>query len=203
VADGNGDIYVAAGNGASNSTFDGSDSVTKLSPGLARLDFFAPSTWADDNNRDLDLGSMSPVLVGGKVLAAGKRGTAYLLDPAHLGGVGGQLAQMSVCAPFGGAAVAGAVAYLPCTDGLRAVSVSGNTMAIAWHAGGLTGPPAYAAGTIYTTDGSGSVYALNAANGATLGHISVGSLPHFASPSLSGGTVLIGTTSGVTAVGVS
>ncbi len=203
LADASGDIFVAAGNGASNSTFDGSDSITRLSPGLARLDFFAPSTWADDNNNDLDLGSMSAVLVGGKVLAAGKRGTAYLLDPAHLGGVGGQLFQLNVCKPFGGAAVSGAVAYLPCDDGLRAVSVSGNTMTIAWHAGGLTGPPVYAAGTIYTTDGSGAVYALNAATGASLGHISVGSLPHFASPSLSGGTVLIGTTSGVTAVGLS
>ncbi len=203
IADASGDIFVAAGNGASNSTYDGSDSVTRLSPGLARLDFFGPSTWADDNNSDLDLGSMSPVLVGGKLLAAGKRGTAYLLDPAHLGGVGGQLSQLNVCAPFGGAAVSGAVAYLPCTDGLRAVSVSGNTMTIAWHAGGLPGPPVYAAGTIYTTDGSGAVYALNAATGATLGHISVGSLPHFASPSLSGNTVLIGTTSGVTAVGLS
>ena len=69
---------------------------------------------------------MSAVLVDGKVLAAGKRGTAYLLDPAHLGGVGGQLSQLSVCKPFGGAAVSGSVAYLPCTDGLRAVSVSGN-----------------------------------------------------------------------------
>ena len=67
-------------------------------------------------------------------------------------------------------------------------------MTIAWHAGGLSGPPVVAAGTIYTTDGSGAVYALNAATGATLGHISVGSLPHFASPSLSGSTVLIGTT---------
>jgi outer membrane protein assembly factor BamB len=202
LADASGDIYVAVGNGASNSTFDGSDSISKLSPNLARLDFFAPSTWADDNNNDLDLGSMSAVLVDGKVLAAGKRGTAYLLDPAHLGGVGGQLSQLSVCKPFGGAAVSGAVAYLPCTDGLRAVSVSGNTMTIAWHAGGLSGPPVVAAGTIYTTDGSGAVYALNAATGATLGHISVGSLPHFASPSLSGGTVLIGTLNGVTAVGL-
>ena len=202
VADAAGNVWVAIGNGASNTTYDGSDSVTELSPTLARLDFFAPSVWADDNNNDLDLGSMSPVLINGRVLAAGKRGVAYLLDPAHLGGIGGQLSQLNVCAPFGGAAVAGNVAYLPCNDGVRAVTVSGNSMSIAWHSG-FSGPPVYAAGTVYTTDSSGTVYALSASSGATVGHIAVGSLPHFASPSLTGSTLLIGTLSGVTAVHLS
>jgi outer membrane protein assembly factor BamB len=201
VADTDGSVLVAVGNGASTSTYDGSDSVTRLSATLARTDYFAPSTWAADNAADLDLGSMAPVLVAGRVLAAGKRGTAYLLSPTHLGGVGGQLAQASVCKPFGGAAVNGNVAYLPCNDGVRAVAVSGNSMSVAWHAASnLTGPPVYANGTVYTTDGSGAVVALDAGSGATRASISVGSLPHFASPSLSGNTVLIGTLSGVTAV---
>jgi outer membrane protein assembly factor BamB len=202
VEDTDGTILVAAGNGASNTTYDGSDSVTRLSPTLSRLDYFAPSTWANDNDNDLDLGSMSPVLVGGKVFIAGKRGSGYLLDPAHFGGVGGQVTQIgSFCKPFGGASVSGATAYLPCNDGIRALSVSGSTMTIAWHAASnLTGPPVVASGTVYTTDGSGSLVALNAASGATVGQIAVGSLPHFASPSLSGTWVLIGTLSGVTAV---
>lgn len=201
VEDADGTILVAAGNGASDTTYDGSDSVTRLSPTLSRLDYFAPSTWPNDNDNDLDLGSMSPVLVGGKVLIAGKRGTAYLLNPTHFGGVGGQLSQLGICKPFGGASVSGSTAYLPCNDGIRAVTVSGNTMAVAWHAASnLIGPPVIASGTVYTTDGSGSLYALNAATGAAVGQISVGSLPHFASPSLSGTTVLIGTLSGVTAV---
>jgi putative cell wall-binding protein/outer membrane protein assembly factor BamB len=200
VADTDGTILVAVGNGASNTTFDGSDSVTRLSPTLTRLDYFAPSTWASDNDGDLDLGSMSPVLVGGAVLVAGKRGTGYLLSPTHLGGVGGQLAQTSLCRPFGGAAVNGNVAYLPCSDGVRAVTVSGNAMAVTWHAG-PAGPPVYANGTLYATDG-GSLVALDAASGATRASIAVGSLPHFASPTLSGKTVLVGTLNGVTAVTV-
>jgi len=201
IADIDGTVLVAVGNGASNTTYDGSDSVTRLSPTLTRTDFFAPSTWASDNDGDLDLGSMSPVLVGGRVLIAGKRGTAYLLSPTHLGGIGGQLAQASVCRPFGGAAVNGSTAYLPCPDGIRAVNVSGSAMAVAWHAASnLSGSPVYAAGTVYTTDGSGAIYALDAATGASRAHIGVGSLPHFASPSLSGKTVLIGTLNGVTAV---
>ncbi len=166
VEDTDGTILVAAGNGASNTTYDGSDSVTRLSPTLARLDYFAPSTWADDNNNDLDLGSMSPVLVGGKMLTAGKRGTAYLLDPTHFGGVGGQLSQLDVCRPFGGASVSGATAYLPCNDGVRAVAVSGNSMSIVWHAASnLTGPPVVASGTVYTTDGSGSIVAVERRDG--------------------------------------
>lgn len=200
VADTNGTVLVAVGNGASDTAYDGSDSVTRLSPTLTRLDYFAPSTWASDNDGDLDLGSMSPVLVGGQVLIAGKRGTAYLLSPARLGGVGGQVAQTSVCRPFGGAAVNGNVAFLPCTDGIRAVSVSGNTMTVAWHASsGITGSPVYANGTLYSTQG-GSLVALDAATGATRATVNTGSLPRFASPTLSGKTVLIGTMSGVTAV---
>jgi len=201
VADIDGTVLIAVGNGGSNTAYDGSDSVTRLSPTLSRLDIFAPSTWAADNNADLDLGSMSPVLVGGRVLAAGKRGTAYLLSATHFGGVGGELQQATVCKPFGGAAVNGSVAYLPCTDGIRAVNVSANAMSVAWHAASnLKGPPVYAAGTVYTTDGGGSVVALDAATGATRASISVGALPHFASPSLSGKVVLIGTNAGVTAV---
>jgi putative cell wall-binding protein/outer membrane protein assembly factor BamB len=203
VEDTDGTILVAAGNGASDTTYDGSDSVTRLSPTLSRLDYFAPITWANDNDNDLDLGSMSPVLVGGKVFIAGKRGNGYLLDPAHFGGVGGQVTQFgdNFCKPFGGAAVSGNTMYLPCNDGIRAVSVSGGAMTIVWHAASsLIGPPVVASGTLYTTDGSGSVVALNATSGAKVGQISVGSLPHFASPSLSGAWVLIGTLSGVTAV---
>jgi putative cell wall-binding protein len=202
IADTDGTILVAAGNGTSDTTYDGSDSVTRLSPTLTRLDYFAPSTWASDNDGDLDLGSMSPVLVGGKVLIAGKRGTAYLLSPTHFGGVGGQVAQASVCRPFGGAAVSGNIAYLPCADGIRAVSVSGNTMTVLWHAASnITGPPVYANGTVYSTQGD-SVVALDAATGAIRGTIDVGPLPHFASPTLTGGLLLIGTMNGLTAVAI-
>ena len=198
VEDTDGSLFVAVGNGDSNTTYDGSDSVTRLSPTLTRLDYFAPSSWAADNDADLDLGSMSPVLVGGDVLIAGKRGTAYLLSPSHLGGVGGQLAQAPLCQSFGGAAANGSVAYMPCTDGVRAVSVAGGAISVVWQAG-VAGSPVYAAGTVYTADG-GTVYALDAATGTTRASIDVGDLPNFASPSLSGTTLLVGTTSGVTAV---
>ena len=95
-----GTIYVSVGNGAATAApFDGGDSVTALTPGLRRTGIFAPSSWAADNAGDLDLGSATPALLSpGRLLADGKNGNAYLLNPAHLAGVGGQLAKAPVCA---------------------------------------------------------------------------------------------------------
>ena len=46
--DGAGNIWVATGNGSSSTPYDFSDSVLELSPGLARTQYFAPSTWQSD-----------------------------------------------------------------------------------------------------------------------------------------------------------
>ncbi|HEV3289076.1 MAG TPA: PQQ-binding-like beta-propeller repeat protein, partial [Streptosporangiaceae bacterium] len=81
-----GTIYVGIGNGAATSgRYDDSDSVTALTLALHRTGIFAPAVWPADNAGDLDLGSLSPVLLpSGLVLAVGKRGTGYLLDGTHL-----------------------------------------------------------------------------------------------------------------------
>ena len=104
-----GTLYVSVGNGSVTSTsFDGTDSVTALSPALRQVGIFAPSSWYDDSQHDLDLGSTQPALLSsGMLLALGKSGTAYLVSAAHPGGVGGQLAQAGVCPAYGAAAVAG------------------------------------------------------------------------------------------------
>jgi outer membrane protein assembly factor BamB len=56
-------------------------------------------------------------------------------------------------------------------------------------------------GAVWVTDtGSGTLYELSQATGRVRFQIGLGSpLPHFASPSLSGNLVLVGTTAGVTA----
>ena len=99
-----GTIYVSAGNGAATAPpWDGSDSVTALTPGLRRTGIFAPVTWPQDNASDLDLGSSPPALLSdGVLLIAGKRGTGYLLNASHLAGVGSQVAQAPVCPAYGG-----------------------------------------------------------------------------------------------------
>jgi outer membrane protein assembly factor BamB len=213
VAGPHGTLYATVGNGAAvkgneaagGGRYDGSDSVVALSPALHRLAFFAPATWAADNAGDLDLGSMSPALLGnGTILADGKRGTAYLLDAGRLGGIGGQLAQAPVCRAFGGPAVRGAVAYLPCADGgMAAVSTAGHRIRVLWRGpAAANGSPVLGGGAVWVAStGSGTLYELSQATGRVRQRIALGGpLPHFASPSLSGALVLTGTMTGVTAV---
>ncbi len=201
-----GTLYVSVGNGAAvGGPFDGSDSVTALSPALHRTGIFAPDVWPSDNAGDLDLGAMSPVVLpAGKILAVGKRGTGYLLNGSRLGGVGGQVASAPVCSAFGGAAVRGAVAYVPCEGGgLAAVDTAGSRIRVLWRGPpAAAGSPVLSAGAVWVTDwDAGTLYQLDPATGQARRQIALGSpLPHFASPSLSGPLVLIGTMSGVVAV---
>jgi len=202
-----GTIYVSVGNGAATKRpFDGSDSVTALSPRLQRTGIFAPGTWASDNASDLDLGSSSPALLqaDGRVLAVGKTGTGYLLNASRLGGVGGQLASGRVCPAFGGMSVRGTIVYVPCASGgMAAVNTSGSRLRVLWRGpAAAQGPPVTGGGAVWAADwNAGVLYELNPASGAARSHISVGSpLPHFASPSVSGHLVLLGTMRGVVAV---
>jgi outer membrane protein assembly factor BamB len=201
-----GTIYVASGNGAARRPpFDGSDSVIALTPQLRRTGVFAPGRWAQDNADDLDLGSMSPALLpGGQILQVGKSGTGYLLRAGALGGVGGQVASGPVCAAFGGAAVTAAAVYVPCyPGGLAAVSVAGHRIRVLWRGPpSASGSPAVGGGAVWVADwNSGVLYELGPSGGQVRQRIALGSaLPHFVSPALSGGLVLLGTLSGVVAV---
>jgi outer membrane protein assembly factor BamB len=209
-----GNLWVAIGNGAAGAgqPYDGSDSVTELTPGLRRVAFFAPVTWADDNDNDLDLGSTQPVLAAGNsVLITGKRGSGYLLDAGRLGGIGGQLTQQSICAAFGGAVVSGPVIYEPCrSGGLAAVRVdaAAKSVTVLWHGpSDSNGSPVLGGGAVWVTaySDSGSapstLYALNPATGAVRQQISIDAgLPHFSSLSLSGSTAFVSTLTGVTAI---
>jgi hypothetical protein len=201
-----GTIYVGAGNGAATAPpWDASDSVTALTPGLRRTGIFAPVTWPQDNATDLDLGSSSPVLLsGGRILADGKRGIAYLLNASHLAGVGSQVAQAPVCPAYGGASVAGQIVYLPCEGGgMAALDITGHHIRILWRGPrGAAGSPVLGGGAVWVPDwAAGILYELAPGTGHVRHQIHLGSaLPHFASPSLSGPLALIGTMHGVVAV---
>ncbi len=201
-----GTLYVGVGNGAATSgAYDGSDSVTALSLTLRETGIFAPGVWPQDNAGDLDLGSLSPVLLpSGLVLTVGKRGIGYLLDARHLGGVDGQLTAAPICPAYGGADVSGTVAYVPCADGgLAAVDTAGRRLRVRWRGPATAaGSPALGGGAVWVADlGAGILYQLSPASGQVRQQISLGTaLPHFASPALSGPLVLIGTRHGVVAV---
>ena len=198
-------MYVSVGNG-SGTGFDDSDSVTALSPGLRRTGVFAPSTWRHDNDNDLDLGSTQPALLpGGMLLADGKSGTAYLVKAAHLGGVGGQVAQAEVCPAYGQAAVQGSVVYEPCEQGgLAAGDTAGNRISVWWRGpASAWGSPVLGGGAVWVTDWkTGTLYELDQATGATRDSLGLDTrLPHFSSMWMTGSHAFLGTLAGVVAVG--
>ncbi|GII22881.1 outer membrane protein assembly factor BamB family protein [Planosporangium mesophilum] len=197
-------LLYSVGNGESKTGYDGSDSVIALDRDLRLVDRFTPTTWVEDNAADADLGSMTPALVGSYVYANGKRGVGYTLRRDRLGGLGGQVAQAYVCPAFGGAAVSGNTVFVPCFDGVRAVTVdAAGKITVGWQmvmSGG--GSPVVGAGAVWAVDtGPGTLYALNPATGDVRQRIAVGPVPHFASPTLAHDRAYVGTMTGVVAVG--
>lgn len=171
-------IFVAVGNGATAGTgsYDHSDSVLLLAYQKIQ-DSFSPSTWRTDNANDLDLGSQGPAVVGSHLFIAGKSGTAYVLNKAALGGIGGEVSQQSLCRSFGGTAVVGSVVYVPCTDGVRAVRINTDgTMTVLWHAASnINGTPTAGGGYLFVLDiSAGVLNVLNPATGASVWTLPVG-----------------------------
>ncbi len=196
---GSGNIWVSAGNGSVYSAahaYDDSDSVLELSPALHLLQYFAPASWPSDNSRDLDM-SIEPVLLpGGQVILAGKAGIVYLLNGGHLGGIGGQQAELgSACASDidGGSAEAGATVYLPCVSGIAAVRASRSParLRLLWESGTGGGPPIAAAGLVWTIGRDGVLYGLDPATGKVRQQASIGApANHFPTPSVAAGLLL-------------
>jgi outer membrane protein assembly factor BamB len=195
AVDSDGNLYVATGNSDATSTFDHGESVIKLSPQLKELDVFAPTDWAALNRDDRDLGSIGPALVdGGRVYISGKGSIAYLLAASHLGGVGGQLASLSLpCPTFGGTAYAGQVLYAACTSSVVAVRINADRMSVAWRRPiGNVGAPIVVAGAVWSVDlSSGKLHALDPASGEDRYQLNVGAVQHFTTLAAGPGRVLI------------
>ena len=195
VVDSAGDIYVATGNGDSSTAFDHGDSVIKLSPSLQELGYFAPSNWALLNQQDTDLGSAGPVAVGdGTLFQIGKEGTGYLLSEADLGGIGHELYSAGVCSSaYGGLAASGSVVFVPCADGLTAVSLSGSKFSVAWRGPSFpSGPPVVTGDVVWVLDTSGgTLHGFDAATGGSLYSFHVGGVTRFSTPAFAYGEILV------------
>lgn len=85
AVDAAGNIYVSTGNDSYNGVNAWGESVLKLSPDLAILDWFTPSNYGPLDSLDADVSSNRPLLVGGRVVIAGKDLRAYSIDPACMG----------------------------------------------------------------------------------------------------------------------
>jgi outer membrane protein assembly factor BamB len=201
-------LFVAVGNGAATfgDSYDKSDSILKINTSAHLAQYFAPSSWRDDNATDADLGSQGPALVGNWVFADGKRGAAYVLRRDRLGGIGGAVDRVDLCTSFGGTAVVGSRVYVPCTDGIRAVRIdSTGQLHAVWHAAGqVIGSPVVGGGRVWSLDpGGGQLYALNPTNGSVVNSVSVGATSRFATPAIYGYRMFVPTLSGLTVVATS
>jgi polyvinyl alcohol dehydrogenase (cytochrome) len=193
AVDSSGDIWVSAGNGSvysDSQPYDDSDSALELSSSLQLLQYFAPTTWPENNAHDLDM-SMAPALLSdGQVVLAGKSRIVYLLNGSHLGGIGGQEASLgSACNEDinGGSAVVGTTVYLPCLNGTVAVqeTVSPPGLSLDWSASVGGGPPIVAAGLVWTIGQNGTLYGLDPSNGRVRQQASIGvPATHFPTPSV-------------------
>jgi outer membrane protein assembly factor BamB len=228
VDDSTGSVLVATGNGDVNNgcaTIAGgapqyeNDAVVRLSPALAELGYFMPPDWqAHWCSNDQDLGSASPLLISPQLLfQAGKWGTGFFLDPANLGGVGGQrfptpspaiYSEANVClgdhseATFGSFAYAAPFIYLECNShGLVALKVDTSAPAFSpcntcaapdWQAGGTTtfGPPIVAGGAVWVASDAG-LFVYRSETGVQIFHSSTFGINHFATPAEAGGQVFV------------
>ena len=194
------------GNGAeTQGAWDHSDSVLRLSPQLKLEDGFAPANWRAENSSDADLGSIGPVLLpDGLVFVAGKDGKGYVLHANALGGVGGQMAEMQICngQAMGGAALVGSQVLVPCTDGVRLVTIRSNgQMSIVWHSPDMTLPVIVGGHTVYGLNKSGVLFATDLNNGQLRINLHTSNqVPSFSTPTLAGRSLFFGTMNGVAAV---
>jgi outer membrane protein assembly factor BamB len=201
-----GSVYVVTGNGASLSSFDYSNAVVKLSWDLGTVEsYFAPSNWRSLNATDTDLGSVGATLLPsmGVVVAIGKEGVAYLLKTDQLGGIGGEVASRRVCSgAWGGTAWSGSTVFIPCADGLVALSVTPTTIGVLWKAGHpILGSPIVAAGVVWGIEpSSGTLCALDLTSGQVLYSTHLGGATHFTTPAATEGYVVVPAGSKVAAI---
>ena len=208
AVDRHGNIWVSVGNGSVNAAaqgFDDSDSVLELSPSLRLQQYFAPTSWPQNNASDLDM-SMAPALLSnGQVVLSGKSRIVYLLNGARLGGVGGEQASLAnACTDDidGGSAVTGRVVYLPCLGGTVAIRVGSSpaSIKVLWSANVASGPPIVAAGMVWTVGSNGVLFGLDPSSGVVRRQVNLGpQANHFPTPSVGAGLLVVTTANRVVA----
>ena len=191
----NNTVLIASGNsvGAGGNP-DLSNSVLRLSlPGLTLQDSWTPRNRDALSQSDQDLGSTSPVPVGGGlVFVVGKEGVGYLMRADALGGVGGEVFSGQVCRGFGGTASAPPLLFVPCRNELVALRIEGSSFSVAWRVSGVDGSPIVTGDTVWAIDLSGGqLHAYRASDGQELASMPVGDVANFGTPTAGNGLVLV------------
>jgi hypothetical protein len=207
VEPGSARLLVATGNAPWDGSKNWGDSVLELAPDASRLvQSFTPSSQAQLNSSDADVGSASPTLLpGGLVLQGGKDGQFRLLSLAHLNGhdrrlgrLGGEL--QDVPTPGGGVVLTAPAVWTSGGRTLVAVAndqgtalyrVRSQRLSLLWSndTGGTS--PVEAGGLLYVYDPHGgglNVYRSSSSKPA--GTLPAGS-GHWNSPIVIGGRIAL------------
>jgi hypothetical protein len=193
VADGAGRLFVATGNGPYDGRRDFGDSVIELSADARRvLRHWTPLNQAQLNATDLDLGSISPVLVPGGVLQSGKEGriavlTRGLRQVQSLPNPGGAPTFTTMAVWRHGNAT---IVFATTGAGTAAYRWSGHRLHPLWSKGTGATSPLVVGGLLYLYDPAGSLVVRRALDGSVVARLPAGA-GHWNSPVVGGGRVAL------------
>lgn len=198
-----GNIFVTTGNAPWDGRTNWGDAVLELSPDATQLlGNYTPDNTQTLNTTDADLGSTSPVLLGGGlVLQGGKDARLRVLDwsrmagaAAHQDGEASSVATPSGSALFTAPAVAriGGATWVFAADngGTTAWILSGMQLTQQWHASNGGTSPVYAGGLLYVYDPGGGLRVYQPVSGRQITVLPCGS-GHWNSPIVIDGIVAL------------
>ena len=197
-----GDLLVATGNGAWDGRTYWGDSMLKLSPDAARLlGNWTPANEAELDSGDVDLGSTSPALVGGRYLVqGGKDGKLRLLSLRRPNGTasagqrkGGEL--QTVTAPggtdvFTAPAVSGTLVFVATNAGTGAWQLRSGRLHALWSNASAGTSPVVAGGLLYIYDPNGGLRVYVPRSGKLVATLPAGS-GHWNSPIVVAGRIVL------------
>lgn len=198
-----GNIFIATGNGTYDGKTNWGDATIELNPDATEmLGNFTPENNAELDQRDLDVGSTSPIIVGDQILAqGGKDSLIRLIGIKQMAGTsphaGGEL--QSVSTPSGAKMfTAGAVwshggqTWLIVADGggTEAWNFTGGKLVQVWKNSNGGTSPVVANGLVYVYDPQGGLRVYDGEKGTQIADLECGS-GHWNSPIVVDGKIAL------------
>ena len=198
-----GNIFVATGNGPYDGKTNWGDAVIELNPDATQmLGNYTPENNAELNSRDLDVGSTSPVLLGGDIIAqGGKDGQIRILNIKSIAGTsphaGGEL--QSVSTPSGGRLLTQPAVWHHGSDTWLFAADSGGTAAWTFEGGKLVAKwkdmnggtsPVVAGGLLFVYNPQGSLRVYDPEKGKQIAELECGR-GHWSTPIVVDGKVAL------------
>lgn len=198
-----GNIFVATGNGPYDGKTNWGDAVIELNPDATQmLGNYTPKNNAELNDRDLDVGSTSPVLLGGDVIAqGGKDGLIRLLSMKAIAGTTPHVDQelQSVPTPSGTRLFTAPAVWRQGAETWMFAADNGGTAAWSFESGKLVAKwknrnggtsPVVAGGLLYVYNPQGGLRVYDPVKGIQIAELQTGN-GHWNSPIVVDGKIAL------------